>query len=74
MYNKEFPSLLNYTRFLAVMPRVIVPLDAYFTSRKGKPIGIAFIDSTCIMVCHNIRIPSHKTFRSIAQRGNRERP
>jgi hypothetical protein len=60
---------LSYTRFLAVMPRVIVPMCAYFTSLKGKPTGIEFIDPTCIKVCLNIRIPRHKTFSGIAQRG-----
>jgi len=69
MYKKGFPDLLSYTRFLAVMPRVIVPMCAYFTSLKGKPTGFEFIDSTCIKVCHNIRIPRHKTFDGIAQRG-----
>jgi hypothetical protein len=42
---------------------------AYFTSIKGKPTGLEFIDSTSIKVCHNIRIPRHKTFDGIAQRG-----
>jgi hypothetical protein len=41
----------------------------YFTSLKGKPTGIEFIDSTSIKVCHNIRIPKHKTFDGIAKRG-----
>jgi hypothetical protein len=42
------------TLFLAVMPRVIVPMCAYFTLLKGKPTGLKFIDSTSINVCHNI--------------------
>jgi hypothetical protein len=42
---------------------------AYFTSLKGKPTGLEFIDPTSIKVCHNIRIPRHKTFDGIAQRG-----
>ena len=69
VYKEDFPNLLSYTRFLEVMPRVIVPMCAYFTSLKGKPTGIEFIDSTSIKVCHNIRIPRHKTFDGIAQRG-----
>ena len=69
IYKNEFPNLLSYTRFLAVMPRVIVPMCAYFTSLKGKPTGVEFIDSTCIKVCHNIRISRHKNFNGIAQRG-----
>lgn len=68
-YKKAFPDLLSYTRFLEVMPRTIVPMCAYFTSLKGKPTGIEFIDSTSLKVCHNIRIPRHKTFDGIAQRG-----
>jgi hypothetical protein len=69
VYKNEFPNLLSYTRFLAIMPRVIVPMCAYFTSLKRKPTGTEFIDSTSIKVCHNIRIPRHKTFDGIAQRG-----
>ena len=53
VYKNEFPNLLSYTRFLAVMPRVIVPMCAYFTSLKGKPTGLEFIDPTSIKVCHN---------------------
>jgi len=64
-----FPSLLSYTRFLEVMPRVLVPLCGYFTHRKGKPTGIAFIDSTSLKVCHNLRIPRHKVFAGVASRG-----
>lgn len=51
------------------MPRAITPMCAYFTLLKGKPTGIEFIDSTTLKVCHNIRIPRHKTFDGIAQRG-----
>jgi hypothetical protein len=69
VYKNSFPNLLGYTRFLAVMPRVIVPMCAYFTSLKGKPTGLEFIDSTSNKVCHNIRMPSHKIFDGIAQRG-----
>ena len=69
VYKNEFPNLLSYTRFLAVMTRVIVRMCDYFTSLKGKPTGLEFIDSTSIKVCHNIRIPRHKTFDGIAQRG-----
>jgi hypothetical protein len=36
---------LSYTRFLEVLPSLIVPMCAYFTSLKGKPAGFEFIDS-----------------------------
>jgi len=68
-YKSEFPRLLSYTRFLEVMPSALVPLCAYFTHLKGKPTGIEFIDSTSLKVCHNLRIPRHKVFDGIAQRG-----
>ncbi|PHM66433.1 transposase [Xenorhabdus stockiae] len=68
-HHRDFPSLLSYTRFISVAPSVLVPLSSYLTQLKGKPTGIAFIDSTSLRVCHNIRIPRHKVFQGIAQRG-----
>ncbi|EIX6432133.1 IS982 family transposase [Salmonella enterica] len=70
MYHRQdFPELLSYTRFLGVVPSVMVPLCSYFASLKGNPTGIEFIDSTGISVCHNIRIPRHKVFDGVAKRG-----
>jgi hypothetical protein len=68
-YKNDLPKLLSHTRFLEVMPSLTVPMCAYFTSLKDKPTGIEFIDSTTLKVCHNIRIPRHKTFDGVAQRG-----
>jgi hypothetical protein len=68
-YCSHFPNLLSYTRFLEVMPKAIVPLSSYFSTLKGESTGIEFIDSTSIKVCHNLRIPRHKTFDGIAERG-----
>jgi hypothetical protein len=68
-YKDAFPNLLSYTRFLAIMPQIIAPMCAYFSTLKGKPTDIEFIDSTSIKVCHNICIPRHKTFKGVAQRG-----
>lgn len=64
-----FPNLLSYTRFVSKMPSLIAPMCAYFQSIKGKPTGIAFVDSTSLKVCHNIRIPRHKVFDGVAKRG-----
>ena len=66
---KDFPQLLSYTRFIEVMPKALVPLCSYFTTLTGKPTGIEFVGSTSISVCHNLRIPRHKTFDGIAKRG-----
>lgn len=68
-YRSHFPNLLSYTRFLEVMPRAIIPLSSYFSTLKGEPTGIEFIDSTSIKVCHDLRIPRHKTFGGIAEQG-----
>ncbi|WDE03943.1 IS982 family transposase [Thalassomonas viridans] len=68
-YKGAYSNLLSYTRFLEVMPNVLVPLCSYFTSLKGQPTGVEFVDSTSLKVCHNLRIPRHKTFTCIAQRG-----
>ncbi|OKO96963.1 transposase [Xenorhabdus eapokensis] len=68
-HHRDFSTLLSYTRFISVAPSVLVPLCSYLTQLKGKPTGIAFIDSTSLSVCHNIRIPRHKVFAGIAQRG-----
>jgi hypothetical protein len=40
LYDKyDFPDLLNYTRFLEVMPKALAPLTGYFTNIKGEPTG-----------------------------------
>ncbi len=64
-----FPQLVSYNRFVELMPRALVPLSAYLKTRYGTGTGIAFIDSTPLAVCHNRRIPSHKVFAGVAQRG-----
>ena len=66
----EFPELVSYERFVALMPGVLVPLCAYLVSCYGRCTGISFIDSTPIAVCHNRRIPSHRVFEGIAARGH----
>jgi hypothetical protein len=68
-YKDTFPNLLSYTHFLAIIPRIIAPMCAYFSPLRRKPTGIEFIDSTSIKICQNIRMPKHKTFKGVAQRG-----
>lgn len=68
-HKKDFPELLSYTRFLELMPRAVAPLSSYFKTLKSTETDICFIDSTSIKVCHNLRIPRHKTFAGVAQRG-----
>jgi hypothetical protein len=68
-WRAEFPNLLSYNRFIELMPKLLVPLTAFMASRRGVSAGIAFIDSTPLGVCENIRIPRHKTFTHEAGRG-----
>jgi len=63
-----FPRLPSYNRFVELMAEVLQPLAAFMESRCGKSDGIAFVDSTSLRVCENIRIPRHKTFADEAGR------
>jgi hypothetical protein len=64
-----FPTLVSYSRFVALMPRALVPLCSYLHTRKGRCTGITFVDSTPLAVCHNKRISRHKVFEEWATRG-----
>jgi transposase len=65
----EFPGLVSYSRFVTLMPRVVLLLGAYLVSRRGRCTGISFIDSTALKVCHNRRITRNKVFAGLATRG-----
>ena len=65
----DFPGLPSYNRFIEVMPDVLIPIAAFMQNRCGKGNGIAFVGSTPLCVCKNIRIPRHKTFKDVAGRG-----
>ncbi len=65
----EFPHLVSYQRFVALIPSVMVPLLAYLQSRYGTCTGISFIDSTSLSVCHPKRITQHHVFAVDARRG-----
>lgn len=66
---KDFPNLLSYKRFVALIRQTLAPLSAYLQSLKKTSDGIAFVDSTTITVCHPKRISSHKVFAGIAAIG-----
>lgn len=68
-WRAAFSGLLSYSRFVEIMPKILVPLSVFMKSRCGTSQGIAFIDSTPLKVCKNIRIPRHKTFVAKAGRG-----
>lgn len=66
---REFPQLLSYTRFVALIPTTLMPLCIYLNTRRGEDTGLAFVDATSLVVCHNRRIQSHKVFKAVARRG-----
>jgi hypothetical protein len=65
----EFPNLVSYPRFVALIPSMLVPLLAYLQSRYGTCTGISFIDSTALEVCDPKRISQHRVFATDAKRG-----
>lgn len=65
----DFPELVSYSRFVELMPRLVVPLSCYLQSRFGSQTGIAFVDSTPIRVCNNKRIERNRVFADAAARG-----
>ncbi|CEF29298.1 transposase (fragment) [Xenorhabdus nematophila str. Websteri] len=56
---------------LTLKKRALIPLCAFLSSRKATTQGSAFIDPTKIAVCHHLRIPRHRVFEGIAQRGKK---
>ena len=65
----EFPHLVSYSRFVTLIPRVVLPLAVYLQTQLGTCTGISFVDSTALAVCHNARIPQHRVFAVDARRG-----
>jgi hypothetical protein len=63
------PRLVGSQRFVELMPRALVPLCGYLSTRKGRRTGIAFIDSTPLAVCDNHRMATPKGCAGLAMRG-----
>ncbi|MBK8751162.1 MAG: IS982 family transposase [Candidatus Competibacteraceae bacterium] len=68
-YRSEFPNLLSDSRCVALIPSALMPMCLYLHTRRGEDTGIAFIDATSLVVCHNRRIHSPKVFTPVARRG-----
>jgi hypothetical protein len=67
--SQVFPKLVSYNRFMELLPDILIPLTFFMKSRCATGNGIAFIDSTPLRVCDNLRISRHKTFKDDAERG-----
>jgi hypothetical protein len=66
-----FPELPCYERFVTIQKKAIIVMIAFLKhlTSLSERTGIYYIDSTPIQVCRNQRIPRHKTFKNMAQRG-----
>lgn len=70
-HRKEFPDLVSYQRFIEIAPMAVTLLAVFlkFRIEMSEKTGLYVIDSTPLNVCKNIRIPRHKVFKELAQRG-----
>lgn len=71
LYRSEFPGLPSYNRFVELQQRCLGHFYALLTilCATAKQTGIAYVDSTCIPVCHNKRTSRHKVFKGLAALG-----
>ena len=67
LHKNDFPIALSYTRFVALMPKLFMPLNILIHLLFGEQTGIYFIDSTVIKACHNKRRYSNKVFLGLAK-------
>jgi hypothetical protein len=68
-HRNAFKDTLSYSRFVQLMPHLLVPLYLMIHMLRGEETGIYFIDSTSLPVCHNKRISRNKVFKGMAERG-----
>lgn len=71
LYKGEFPSLVSYSRFVQLKPRMLMYLSAFVQGfcHSSQRTGIAYMDSSSLAVCHSKRARRHKVFEGVAQLG-----
>lgn len=68
---RDFPDLVSYDRFVALIPRTLIPLMLYLANRCRRSLrtGIYYIDSTPLEACHPKRVHQHRTLKGFASWG-----
>ena len=68
---RDFPTLVSYDRFVALIPRTLIPLMLYLADRCQRSLrtGIYYIDSTPLHACHPKRAHQHRTMKGFASWG-----
>jgi len=69
-WDKYFPKLPGYTRFVELMQRTIFPLTLFAYFKCGKKTGIYYIDGSCLPVCHIKRAKRNRVFKEVAKYGH----
>ena len=68
-YRDLFGELPSYGRFVALQPRLFMPLCMLLHHFSGEKTGVYIADSSHLPVCHNRRINRNRTFKDLAKRG-----
>lgn len=63
---KEFPRLISYDRFTALMKRTFGIVLMMLVALRGEATDIMFADSTPYAVCKAVRRYTHKVFKGLA--------
>ena len=65
------PKISVYNRFAELQKKVALTLAVFIKEvLHGTCTGIAYVDSTPLRACKHQRIPIHKTFKGLAERGS----
>lgn len=70
-HRRDFPDLVSYDRFIALIPRALFPLILYLAHRCRRSLrtGIYFIDSTRLEACDTHRAHQHRVLKGFASWG-----
>ena len=58
--SRYFPNLPSYSRFIGLKAKYVMYFVALIESLKVSSVGIAFVGSIKLTVCHNKRIHQHR--------------